>query len=67
MKPYNGTGTASAPEVKLDGAAVCAELMCVKCGKRWVTELSPSVRLRDIKCGLCGLTGFVINTGQKWL
>ena len=56
------TGTASTP--KLNGVVVRAELMCVKCGKRWETDIQPYERLSDIRCGLCGLTGFVINTGQ---
>ena len=64
MKPYDGTGTASVPEMKFNDA-VRAELMCVKCGKRWETSLLLGACLKDIRCGLCGLTGFVINTGQR--
>lgn len=62
MKPYHGTGTVSTSEYEL---TVPSELMCVKCGKRWDTELPLGARLKNIQCGLCGLTGFVINTGQK--
>ena len=64
MKPYHGTGTLSTPEIKND-VAVRVELMCVKCGKRWETEILLGTHLKNIQCGLCGLTGFVINTGQK--
>lgn len=64
MKPYHGTGTLSTPEIKND-VAVCVELMCVKCGKRWETALPLYTRLKDIRCSLCGLDGYVINTGQK--
>lgn len=46
---------------------VKVELMCVKCGKRWIDEIDKQTRLKDIRCGLCGLTGYVINTGQGWL
>lgn len=41
------------------------ELMCVKCGKRWDTELPLYTRLKDIRCPLCGLDGYIINTGQE--
>jgi hypothetical protein len=41
------------------------ELMCVKCGKRWDTELPLYTRLKDIRCPLCGLDGYIINTGQQ--
>lgn len=62
MKPYYGTGTVSTSEYEL---TVPSELMCIKCGKRWETAIPLKERLKDIKCGLCGLTGFVINTGQR--
>ena len=51
--------------IMTDTVAVCAELMCVKCGKRWDADILLGTRLRDVRCGLCGLTGYVINTGQK--
>ena len=41
------------------------ELMCVKCGKRWETALPLYTSLKDIRCPLCGLDGYVINTGQE--
>lgn len=62
LRSYDRTGTVSVP--KIEGSVILAELMCVKCGKRWTTEIPLKESLRDIRCGLCGLTGYIINTGQ---
>ena len=40
-----------------------AELICVKCGKRWIGVWPKETLLKDIACENCG-SGFVIKTGQ---
>lgn len=40
-----------------------SEVICVKCGKRWLAVRPADVWLKDIECPNCG-PGFVINTGQ---
>lgn len=40
-----------------------AELICVKCGKRWIGVWPESTLLKDLECENCG-PGFVIKTGQ---
>lgn len=41
-----------------------SEVICVKCGKRWLA-LRPSVtRLKELECPECNQQGFVIETGQ---
>jgi len=40
-----------------------AELMCIKCGTRWIGVYPASTLLKDLQCP-CGLKGFVIKTGQ---
>ena len=42
---------------------VC-EVICVKCGKRWISVYPTSVLLKEIICPVCG-AGFVIKTGQE--
>ena len=47
-----------------------AELMCIKCGKRWIGVYPEKCLLKDIEC-MCGEVGYVIKTGQtleeeKW-
>lgn len=40
-----------------------AELMCLKCLKRWIGVYPSEVALKDIECK-CGAIGYVIKTGQ---
>lgn len=40
-----------------------SELICVRCGKRWIGVYPEKTWLKEIECENCG-TGFVIKTGQ---
>lgn len=40
-----------------------AELICVRCGKRWIGVYPEKTWLKDLECENCG-PGFVIKTGQ---
>ena len=40
-----------------------AELICIRCGNRWIGTFPYDLPLKDIECK-CGLKGYVIETGQ---
>lgn len=40
-----------------------SEVICVKCGRRWISVRPATCLLKDIECPDCG-AGFVIETGQ---
>jgi hypothetical protein len=40
-----------------------SEVICVKCGKRWISVRPEGTLLKDIECENCG-AGYVIETGQ---
>ena len=40
-----------------------SEVICVKCGERWIAVRPEIVKLKTLQCKNCG-TGFVIETGQ---
>lgn len=40
-----------------------SEVICVKCGKRWVSVRPEDVLLKDLECPNCG-KGYVIETGE---
>jgi hypothetical protein len=40
-----------------------AELICIKCRKRWIGVWPKETPLKDLECENCG-PGFVIKTGQ---
>lgn len=42
---------------------VVSEVICVKCGKRWIAVRPEDVRLKDLECPNCG-AGYAIETGQ---
>ena len=42
---------------------IVSEVICVKCGKRWICVRPETVWLKDIECPNCG-AGFVAETGQ---
>lgn len=42
-----------------------AELMCVRCKKRWICVWPDELRLKQIECPYCKKEGFVINTGEE--
>lgn len=43
---------------------VISEVICVRCGKRWISVRPAKTWLKDIECPCCG-AGYVINTGQE--
>lgn len=40
-----------------------SEVICVKCGKRWIAVRPENTKLKDLECETCG-TGNVIETGE---
>lgn len=42
------------------------EVMCWKCGKRWIAVYRSSLWLKDLECPQCGCQGFVFSTGQPF-
>ena len=40
-----------------------SEVICVKCGSRWIAVRPTGTLLKDLECTNCGC-GFVIETGQ---
>lgn len=40
-----------------------SEVICVKCGKRWVSVRPEGTLLKKLECENCG-AGYVIETGQ---
>lgn len=40
-----------------------SEVICVKCGERWVSVRPEKTLLKNIECKTCG-AGYVIETGQ---
>ena len=43
---------------------IVSEVICVKCGKRWIAVRPETVWLKDIECKKCG-PGYVVETGQN--
>lgn len=41
-----------------------SEVICIKCGKRWIAIRPSVVKLKDLECPNCGV-GYVIETGEK--
>ncbi len=40
-----------------------SEVICVRCGKRWISVRPEDVLLKDLECPNCG-KGYVIETGE---
>ena len=40
-----------------------SEVICVKCGKRWIAVRPEGSFLKHLECPVCG-AGFVIETGE---
>jgi len=40
-----------------------SEVICIRCGKRWVSVRPEITLLKEIECEKCG-AGYVIETGQ---
>ena len=41
-----------------------SEVICVKCGHRWIAVRPENVLLKELECPECG-RGFVIETGEE--
>lgn len=41
-----------------------SEVICVKCGKRWICARPAETLLAWIQCGGCDQQGYVIETGE---
>ena len=41
-----------------------SEVICVKCGKRWIALRPKETLLKKLECSNCG-AGFVIETGEN--
>lgn len=41
-----------------------SEVICVKCGHRWISVRHNTTLLKELECPNCG-KGFVIETGQE--
>ena len=41
-----------------------SEVICVKCGKRWISVRPKGTLLKHIVCPICG-AGYVIETGEE--
>lgn len=42
-----------------------SEVICVKCGHRWISVRPTITRLKDLECPNCG-QGYVIETGEEF-
>lgn len=42
-----------------------SEVICVKCGKRWISVRPTRTRLKELECPQCNEQGFVIETGEE--
>ena len=41
-----------------------SEVICVKCGKRWIGVRPETTMLKELECPNCG-AGYVIETGEE--
>ena len=41
-----------------------SEVMCWKCGKRWIAAYPAETLLKQLECPDCGCTGYAFATGQ---
>ena len=41
-----------------------SEVICVKCGKRWIAVRPKTTMLKEVECSNCG-RGYVIETGEE--
>lgn len=42
---------------------IVSEVICVKCGDRWISVRPEKTLLKELECENCG-AGYVIETGQ---
>ena len=41
-----------------------SEVICIKCGKRWIAVRNAKVKLKELHCDCFG-AGYVIETGEE--
>ena len=51
-------------EIVKDEPHTVSEVICIKCGRRWVAVRHCDVRLKQLECEMCG-QGYVIETGEN--
>lgn len=42
-----------------------SEVVCLKCLTRFICARPSKVLLKDLQCGVCGNTGYIIETGES--
>lgn len=53
------------PMDEVGDEVVSSELICVRCGFRWISTRPDQIRLKDIECPACKKKGYVIETGEE--
>lgn len=51
-------------DINKDKPHIVSELICVKCGSRWIGTRPLETLLKNIECPSCNKDGGVIETGQ---
>jgi len=51
-------------DIDRDMETVTREMICVKCLARYIYVSPANVPMKDLMCGGCEETGFLIDTGQ---
>jgi Zn finger protein HypA/HybF involved in hydrogenase expression len=42
-----------------------SEVICIKCGYRWVAVRPSVTKLKELECPGCNLQGYTIETGEE--
>lgn len=42
-----------------------SEVICVKCGKRWISVRPSFTLLKELECPSCHLIGYTVETGEN--
>lgn len=42
-----------------------SEVICVKCGHRWIAVRPYNTKLRELECPKCTKQGYAIETGEE--
>ena len=42
-----------------------SEVICVKCGHRWIAVRPEDTKLRELECPNCTKQGYAIETGEE--
>ena len=68
VKRIGGIGKmlCTAKVTKIDDARPhkVSEVICVKCGHRWIAVRPEDSKLRDLECPNCTKQGYAIETGE---